>query len=100
MKPNDSQHNLVTNPIPELIKHLWDLYMAMSLDPALAASAEHVKQAALVLEHTRQLAFQVSQDAAKQQNRNTRRKRARSTARDEAAAAWLRTAKAGSQLKH
>jgi hypothetical protein len=108
MKPGDSPHNLNTKSIPELIKQLWELYMVMSLDPVLASSADHIKQAALSLEHTRLLAFQVSQDAARQQSRRLRRRQRRPDATataqqapaEDVDLAWLRLAKAGSQLKH
>ena len=71
MKPFDSQDELT---VPELIKHLWGLYMSMSLDPALAASADHIKQAALVLESTRRMAHQVTMEAQSQQSKPPRRK--------------------------
>lgn len=106
MKLGDSPHNLNTKSIPELIKQLWELYMVMSLDPVLVGSADHIKQAALALEHTRLLAFQVSQDAARQQGRRLRRRRRQPEAASQAPAedaddlAWLRQAKAGSHLKH
>ena len=102
MKSNDSPRNPITDSIPELIKHLWDLYMAMSMDPALALSADYVKEAALMLEYTRRLAFEVSEDAAKQPGRPSRRKKAPLAAKEkeDADLVWLRAAKAGSQLKH
>lgn len=59
---DDDTGHLSTKSIPELIKHLWGLYFAMSFDPALASSAEHLRQAALTLEHARRVAFEVSQE--------------------------------------
>jgi hypothetical protein len=103
MKPNDSQLNSITDSIPELIKHLWDLYMAMSMDPALADSAAHIKEAVLTLEYTRRLAFQVTQEDAKQPGRTSRRKKPELIAKEQEEAeqqAWLRALKAGSPLKH
>jgi hypothetical protein len=74
MKPFDSQDDLTANTVPELIKHFWGLYMSMSLDPALAASAEHIKQAALVLESTRRMAHQVTVEARSQRGKSARRR--------------------------
>jgi hypothetical protein len=73
MKPFDSQDDLTANTVPELIKHLWELYMSMSLDPALTASAEHIKQAALVLESTRRMALQVAVEARSRRTRGPKR---------------------------
>ena len=104
MKPGDSPQNLGTKPIPELIKQLWELYLVMSLDPVLAGCADHIRQAALMLEHTRRLAFQVSQDAAREQSRRPKRKKQRpdglAQGPEETDLDWLRIAKAGSLLKH
>jgi hypothetical protein len=105
MKPGDSPQNLLTKPVPELIKHLWELYLVMSLDPVLAGCADHIRQAALTLEHTRLLAFQVGRDAAREQHRRSKRKRQRQDDAAQGSAegadlAWLRMAKAGSLLKH
>jgi hypothetical protein len=72
MKPFDSQDDLTANSVPELIKHLWELYMGMSLDPALAVSAEYIKHAALVLESTRRMAHQVTLEARSQRARPKR----------------------------
>lgn len=60
MKSFDSQDDLTANTVPELIRHLWELYMSMSLDPALVPSADHVKRAALVLETTRRMALEIT----------------------------------------
>jgi hypothetical protein len=105
MKPGDSLQNLKTRPVPDLIKQLWELYMVMSVDPVLAGCADHIRQAALMLEHTRMLAMQVSQDAVRQEGRRKRRRRRQPDATSQnstesAELAWLRLAKAGSQLKH
>jgi hypothetical protein len=50
MNASEEQADLSRKSVPELIKHLWDLHFAMALDPALASSAAHVKEAALTLE--------------------------------------------------
>ncbi len=99
MKPFDSQDDLTTKNVPELIKHLWEVYMQMSLDPALRASAEHVKLAALTLENTRRLALQVSLETPLRQSGSSRR-RSRHTTAEQAELDWLRVAKAGSPSKH
>ena len=105
MKPGDGPQNLGTKPIPEVIRQLWELYFVMSLDPVLAGCADHIRQAALMLEHRRRLAFQVSQDASREQIRRSKRRRRRPDEAgqapvEDADIAWLRAAKAGSLLKH
>jgi hypothetical protein len=99
MKPLDGQDDLNAKNVPELIKHLWEVYMHMSLDPVLIASAEHVKQAALTLEHIRRLALEISQEAPARQA-GAGKRRTRQVTREEAGLDWLRAAKAGSPSKH
>ena len=74
MKSFDSQDDLTANTVPELIKHLWELYMSMSLDPALAPSADHIRQAALVLESTRRMALEVTIEAQSRRAKPSKRK--------------------------
>lgn len=83
--------------VPELIKHLWDLYFAMSLDPALESSAEDIRRAAQKLEHARRLAYEIAQEETRKKPRKSKAKQAdeEPTQRD-----WLQTAKPGSPLKH
>jgi hypothetical protein len=69
----DSQDDLTASTVPELIKHLWKLYMSMSLDPALVPCAEHIKQAALVLETTRRMAHQIAAEAQSERAKGTNR---------------------------
>ena len=99
MKPLDGQDDLTAKNVPELIKHLWEVYMHMSLDPVLSASAEHVKQAALTLEHIRRLALEISQEEPARTSAAGKR-RTRQVTRGEAGLEWLRGAKAGSPSKH
>lgn len=61
MKTSNSR-NHKSQPVPELIKQLWNLYFEMSLDPQLEASAAHIRSAALTLEHTRRVAFEITQE--------------------------------------
>ena len=63
MKISTSRKNHKPQPVPELIKELWNLYFEMSLDPDLEASAVHVRSAALTLEHTRRMALEVTQES-------------------------------------
>ena len=74
MKPFDSQDDLTANKVPELIKHLWELYMSMSLDPALVPSADHIRQAALVLECTRRMAHEVTVEAQSRRAKPAKRR--------------------------
>jgi hypothetical protein len=99
MKQFDSQDDLTANSVPELIKHLWELYMGMSLDPALAASAEHIKHAALVLESTRRMAHQVTVEA---RNQRGKPKRAGSKSKQERQAEleWQVGGRPASPTKH
>lgn len=98
MKPFDSQDDLTASSVPDLIKHLWELYMGMSLDPALAASAEHIKHAALVLESTRRMAHQVTVEA---RGPRAKTKRAGSKSkRDQAELEWQVAGRPASPTKH
>jgi hypothetical protein len=63
MKTSTSRKTHKPQPVPELIKELWNLYFEMSLDPDLEASAVHVRSAALTLEHTRRMALEVAQES-------------------------------------
>ena len=74
MKSFDSQDDLTANTVPELIKHLWELYLSMSLDPALAPSADHIRQAALVLKSTRRMALEVTIEAQSRRAKPAKRK--------------------------
>lgn len=97
MKPFDSQDDLTANTVPELIKHLWGLYMSMSLDPALAASAQHIKQAALVLESTRRMAHQVTVEA---QRPKSARRKGKANGEHQADAEWRAAGRPVSPTKH
>ena len=99
MKPFDSQHDLTANSVPELIKHLWELYMGMSLDPALAASAEHIRQAALVLESTRRMAHQITVEA-RGQRAKPKRASARSKREHQVELEWQVAGRPISPTKH
>lgn len=57
-----SKKNYKPLSVPERIKQLWNLYLEMSLDPSLEASAEHVKAAVLTLEHIRKIALDVTME--------------------------------------
>lgn len=63
MTTSNPRKGYKSQPVPELIKDLWNLYFEMSLDPALATGATHIRNAALELEHTRRMAFEVAQEA-------------------------------------
>lgn len=99
MNDSDDVDGFPTKSIPDLIKHLWDLYVDMSKDPALEATAEYIKQAVLTLEHTRRLAFEVYQEQP------ARRSSAAVAVlpdedMDTEAGNWIRIPKAGSHSKH
>jgi hypothetical protein len=99
MKSFDSQDDLTANTVPELIKHLWELYMGMSLDPALAASAQHVKQAALVLEFTRRMALEVTEEPQSRRGRQGKR-RAKSGGELKSELDWQAGGRPASPTKH
>ncbi len=99
MKPFDSQDTRTAKTVPELIKHLWELYLGMSLDPALADSAEHIKQAALVLESTRRIAHQVSLEAQSQQTKPEKRK-SKSGGERQSELEWHTAVRPASPTKH
>ena len=62
MTTSNPRKGYKSQPVPDLIKQLWTIYFEMSLDPELAAGATHVRNAALALEHTRRMAFEVTQE--------------------------------------
>lgn len=64
MTISNSRKTYKSQPVPERIKELWNLYFEMSLDPELEACAEHIRNAALALEQTRRVAFEVAQEAS------------------------------------
>jgi hypothetical protein len=66
MTTSNSRNGCKPRPVPELIKELWSLYFELSLDPLLEASAAHVRSAALSLEHTRRMAYEVTQEPLSQ----------------------------------
>jgi hypothetical protein len=97
MSASEEQADLGRKSVPELIKHLWDLHFTMALDPALASSAAHIKEAALTLEQTRRLAFEICQE---EQRKLQRAPEPKQQQMDVADSAWLRGVKASSNLKH
>jgi hypothetical protein len=99
MKSFDRQDDLTANTVPELIKHLWELYMGMSLDPALVASAQHVKQAALVLELTRRMALEVTEEPQSRRGRQGKR-RAKSGGELQSDLEWQADGRPASPTKH
>ena len=62
MTTSNPRKGYKSQPVPDLIKHLWTIYFEMSLDPELEAGAVHVRNAALALEHTRRVAFDVAKE--------------------------------------
>jgi hypothetical protein len=62
MTTSNPRKGYKSQPVPDLIKQLWTIYFEMSLDPELEAGATHVRNAALALEHTRRMAFEVTQE--------------------------------------
>jgi hypothetical protein len=100
MKPPHDPQDERLNNIPELIGHLWSLYSAMTLDPALVCSAEHIREAALELEKVRRAAWEVyreEEDAppmpVQAPSKKTRKKK---TEQD---AEWLKSLRPASPLK-
>ena len=114
MKPFDNNDDRAPKSVPEMIKTLWSLYMAMSLDPAMAVPAYHLRSAALALEETRRMALQICQDEQRRQQaaaagcgkktrkaKGTTRDRCRKAReRDKAVLEWLRNATPASPWKH
>jgi len=110
MKPFDNHDDRASKSVPEMIRTLWSLYMNMSLDPAMAVSAYHVRTAALALENTRRMALQVCLEEEQRQQASLKRgKKTRNTPRDrnrrlrdrdKAALEWLRNAPPASPWKH
>jgi hypothetical protein len=99
MKSFDSQDDRTAATVPELIKHLWDLYMSMSLDPALAPSADHVRKAALVLETTRRMAHQVTVEPRSRRTKPAKRT-PKSGGERQAELDWHMNARPASPTKH
>ena len=99
MKSFDGQDDLTANTVPELIKHLWELYMSMSLDAALAPSAEHIRQAALVLESTRRMAHEVTVEAQSRRAKPAKR-RTKSNGERQSELEWLAHGRPTSPTKH
>jgi hypothetical protein len=97
MKSFDGQDDLTANTVPELIKHLWELYMSMSLDPALAPSAEHIKQAAVVLESTRRMAHEVTLEGRRAK---PAKRRTKSHGERQSELEWLVDGRPASPTKH
>jgi hypothetical protein len=62
MTTSNPRKGYKSQPVPDLIKQLWTIYFEMSLDPELQVGAAHVRNAALALEHTRRMAFEVAQE--------------------------------------
>jgi hypothetical protein len=98
MMASDGDGDLVPRSIPELIKHLWDMYFAMARDPALEQSAQHLRQAAITLEETRRLAAEICQEEQRKTKRSPSRKPA--ARKPVSPMEWLENAKTASQLKH
>jgi hypothetical protein len=97
--PHDPQDEHFGN-IPELIGHLWGLYSAMTLDPALVDSAAHIRKAVLELEKVRRAAWEVCQEEGdaslpppRAPSKKTRKKRAEQDAQ------WLKSVRPASPLK-
>ena len=100
MKPPHDPPDEHFDNIPELIDHLWGLYSAMTLDPALADSAAHIRKAVLELQNARQAAWEVCQEKGdtslaphRAPSKKTRKKRAEHDAQ------WLKSVRPASPLK-
>jgi hypothetical protein len=101
MMASDGEGGLVPRSIPELIKQLWEMYAVMSRDPALETSAQHLRQAAITLEETRELALQVGREEQRKARLGAaKRGRGALPAGDAEPLDWLHVAKAASPLKH
>jgi hypothetical protein len=99
MKPCGSQGEVADRSVPELIKQLWQLYLDMSLDPVLADSAEHIKQAVLTLETTRRLAHQVALEGQGRRSGGKRRK-AKAEGDRQSELDWHEDGRPASHTKH
>jgi hypothetical protein len=102
MMASDGEGGLVPRSIPELIKHLWEMYSVMSRDPALETSAQHLRQAAITLEETRELALQICREEQLKASASGAKRSGRRVlpAADAEKLDWLHEAKAASPLKH
>lgn len=99
MTASDGEGSLVPRSIPELIQHLWEMYSVMSRDPALETSAAHLRQAAITLEETRELAMQICREEQRKAKAGAA-KRAACTVSAADTGTWLHKAKPASPLKH
>jgi|EndMetStandDraft_5_1072996.scaffolds.fasta_scaffold145758_2 hypothetical protein len=100
MKTPRHEQDETPRNISDLIAHLWKLYYAMTLDPALAASAEHVRNAVLELEETRRIAWEVYREEQAERAAAPRRKsKKRRKNETENPADWLRDVPPASPLK-
>jgi hypothetical protein len=100
MKPPHDPQNEHFDNIPELIAHLWELYSAMTMDPALVDSAAHIRKAVLELEQVRRAAWEVCQEEGgvslaplRAPAKKPRKKRAEQDAQ------WLKSVRPASPLK-
>jgi hypothetical protein len=86
--------------ISDLIAHLWKLYYSMILDPALSASAEHIRHAVIELEETRKIAWEVYREEQEARAASPRQKsKKRRKNETESPADWLRNLPPASPLK-
>jgi hypothetical protein len=100
MKTPRNLQDQAPNNISDLIAHLWQLYYAMTLDPVLAASAEHVRNAVLELEQTRRIAWEVYREEQALRTASPRPKsKKRRKNETESPAEWLRNLPPASPLK-
>ncbi len=109
MKPFDNRDERAPKSVPDMIRTLWSLYMDMSLDPAMAVAASHVRSAALELEDARRVALEVSQEEGcrapaacggkSKKARSSARRGGKSRRKDKAAAEWLRNVPPASPWK-
>lgn len=99
MTTSNSRKTYKSQPVPERIKELWNLYFEMSLDPELEASAEHIRNAALTLERIRRMAFEVAQERFSQGMGNLDEENIHNPEEDEPLLS-ARNQKFGSVMKH
>jgi hypothetical protein len=99
MKPPRNLRDEVPRNISDLIAYLWKLYDTMTLDPALTASAEHIRRAVLELEQTRRLAWEVYQEEQALQGGAPTKEKKRRKKDAENPADWLRDVRPASPLK-
>jgi hypothetical protein len=100
MKPLRNLQDEAPQNISDLIAYLWKLYDAMTLDPALSASAEHIRRAVLELEQTRRVAWEVyREEQAAHQPVPSRKGKKRRKQDAESPTDWLRDVLPASPLK-